>query len=322
VAPSDNKKIGQLPQPMQQSPHKTLSLIIPVYNEADMVETFVESLDKHLQALPVSAEILFIDDGSTDGSWNILCALPEQFSKVTLIRFSRNFGKEAAILAGLERCTGDAAIVMDADLQHPPTLLRQMTEAWLSGDVDIVDGVKVYSSDPVGSPISSRLFNRAFEGLTGFNMSGASDYKLLSRRVIDHLASFGDYNLFFRGTTLWMGFEHRRLEFEVGQRPGGETKWGLMSRLGLAITAITSFTSAPLHLMTLVSLFSFAFAFLLGLQTLFMWVNGEAVEGFTTVIMLLLFFGSMITLGLWLSVPTCRRFTMKSVVGRDILSTW
>lgn len=283
---------------MQDSPYKTLSLIIPVYNEAPMLETFLESLYKHLQGLPVIAEILLIDDGSTDGSWNILRGLPNQSSKIVLIRFTRNFGKEAAILAGLERCTGDAAIVMDADLQHPPSLLQQMLETWLAGDVDIVDGIKIGSADPAVSPLSSRIFNSAFERLTGFNMSGASDYKLLNRRVIDRLISLGDYNLFFRGTTLWMGYKHRYLEFEVGQRSRGKTKWGLMSRLGLAITAITSFTSAPLHLMTLVSLFSFAFAFLLGLQTLFMWANGQAVEGFTTVIMLLLLFGSMITLGL------------------------
>lgn len=284
---------------MQESPEKRLSIIVPIYNEAAMLEGFAQELLDHLDALPLATEILFVDDGSADDSWDLLCTLQEQDSGVTLIRFTRNFGKEAAILAGLERCSGDAAIVMDADLQHPPELLRQMTDAWLAGGIDIVDGVKVYSGETAGmTRVSSKLFNSLFERLTGFNMSGASDYKLLDRRVIDSLVSLGDYNLFFRGTTLWMGFEHSRLVFEVGERPQGDTKWGLMSRLGLAITAITSFTAAPLHLMTLVGLFSFAFAILLGLQTLFNWVNGQAVEGFTTVIMLLLFFGSMITLGL------------------------
>ena len=284
---------------MPESPQKLLSLIVPVYNEAAMLEAFLTALDDHLKPLPVGVEILLVDDGSTDGSWELLSRLQEQIPGITLIRFTRNFGKEAAILAGLERCTGDAAIVMDADLQHPPSLLQQMSDVWLAGGVDVVDGIKVYSGDPAGvNRFSSQLFNRLFEHMTGFNMSGASDYKLLDRRVIDSLVSLGDYNLFFRGTTLWMGFVHRHLEFEVGERSLGDTKWNVMSRLGLAITAITSFTSAPLHLMTLVGLLSLAFAFLLGLQTLYMWVNGHAVEGFTTVIMLLLFFGSMITLGL------------------------
>ena len=111
---------------MQEAPQQPLSLIIPVYNEAAMLEAFLESLQSHLAPLPVTPEILLIDDGSTDGSWGVLCGLCERFPGITAIRFTRNFGKEAAILAGLERCTGDAAIVMDADLQHPPSLLAQI----------------------------------------------------------------------------------------------------------------------------------------------------------------------------------------------------
>ena len=264
-----------------------------------MLEAFATALRDHLENLPLAAEILFVDDGSSDGTWSLLCQLQQRMPGVILIRLTRNFGKEAAILAGLERCSGDAAIVMDADLQHPPSLLAQMTEAWLAGGVDIVDGVKSGSGHSGGmAGFTSRLFNSAFARMTGFSMTGASDYKLLDRRVIDSLLSLGDYNLFFRGATLWMGFSHRQIEFDVVERSDGDTKWSLMSRLALAITAITSFTSVPLHLMTLVGLLSFAFAFLLGLQTLYMWVNGQAVEGFTTVIILLLFFGSMITLGL------------------------
>jgi hypothetical protein len=129
-------------------------------------------------------------------------------------------------------------------------------------------------------------------------MVGASDYKLLSRRVIDTLCELKDYNLFFRGTTLWMGYSHQVLPYQVEERREGISKWGVMSRLRLAITAITSFTSLPLHLMTLVGIVSFLFAVILGLQTFYNYLNGAAVEGFTTVILLLLMFGSMITLGL------------------------
>jgi glycosyltransferase involved in cell wall biosynthesis len=276
-----------------------ISLVVPVYNEAEIINQFLEAVRQSLDALGLRREIILVDDGSTDATWPMLLTLSRADAAIGLVRLSRNFGKEAAIMAGLEQAAGDAVIVLDADLQHPPSLLQAMVERWRGGGVDIVDAVKVDNrAEPALSRLSSRVFNRLFNRLTGYELAGASDFKLLDRRVVTALREMQSYTLFFRGTTLWLGFRHDRIPFEVPHRPGGVSKWGMMARLRLAINAITSFTALPLHAMTLVGLLSLLFAVLLGVQTLYNKFSGAAIEGFTTVIILLLLFGSLITLGL------------------------
>ncbi|GAB5449807.1 MAG: glycosyltransferase family 2 protein [Halioglobus sp.] len=288
------------PSPMTaHNKQQLLSLVIPVYNEEDVIPALLPQLVQALQEVDIEHEIIVVDDGSTDGTWQLLCDAAHSRSDISLLRLSRNFGKEAAIMAGLRECAGDAAIVLDADLQHPPRMLVEMTEQWLQGDVDIIHAVK---SDDHNAPtmdrVTSHWFGRLFRRMTGYEIRGATDYKLLDRRVIDVLNELQDYNLFFRGTTLWLGFRHRNIYFELGNRRGGQSKWTPMSRLRLGITAITSFTALPLHLMTVVGLISFLFAIVMGVHTLYNKISGVAVEGFTTVILLLLIFGSLITLSL------------------------
>jgi hypothetical protein len=174
-----------------------------------------------------------------------------------------------------------------------------MTDIWQGGGVDIIHAVKSEDHNaPALDRVTSSLFGRLFHRMTGYEIRGATDYKLLDRRVIDVLIGLKDYNLFFRGTTLWLGFRHRELYFELGNRRGGFSKWTSMSRLRLGISAITSFTALPLHLMTIVGAVSLFFAIVMAGYTLFNKINGVAVEGFTTVILLLLIFGSIITLSL------------------------
>lgn len=260
----------------------------------------LEMLDASLRQCGLHGEIIIIDDGSSDDTWQTLEAIPAlDGSTLKLIRFTRNFGKEAAIMAGIEVCQGDAAVVLDADLQHPPDMLQKMVELWRLGNVEVINAVK---SDDRNAPgidrLTSAWFNRVFRRFTGYDMRGASDYKLLDRKVINALREVRDYHLFFRGTTAWLGFRHQEIGFPLGPRTSGNSKWNLLSRLRLAITAITSFTSLPLHLMTLVGLVSAVLAVLHAGYTLFNKFSGQAVEGFTTVILLLLIFGSTITLGL------------------------
>ncbi len=278
---------------------KLLSLVIPVYNEERTVAALFESLDRSLAGLELRHEIVLVDDGSLDATWHLLKEIAADRESVTLLRFTRNFGKEAAIMAGLEACTGDAAIVLDADLQHPPDLLSRMTEHWLAGEADVIDAVKTDDQNaPVIDRFTSFWFNRLFHRFTGHDVRGASDYKLLDRRVIDVLAGIRDYNLFFRGTTLWLGFRHKELGFPLGPRSGGRGKWNTLRRLELAITAITSFTALPLHLMSVVGVIFALWAVFHGAHTLYNKFSGQAVEGFTTVILLLLIIGSIITIGL------------------------
>ncbi|MDZ7781638.1 MAG: glycosyltransferase family 2 protein [Halioglobus sp.] len=277
-----------------------LSLVVPVYNEQDAVHSLLAGLREAIAQTGLSSEIIVVDDGSTDRTWEHLkSAARDNNRDMKLIRFTRNFGKEAAIMAGLEHSGGDAAIVLDADLQHPPDMVRQMVDVWLEGDVDVIDAVKTDDRNaPLLDRITSAWFNQVFRQFTGYDTRGACDYKLLDRRVIDVLVDIRDYNLFFRGTTAWLGFRHRVLGFPLGPRAGGRTKWNLLSRLRLAITAITSFTSLPLHLMTLVGIVSAFFALVHAGHTLYNKFTGQSMEGFTTVILLLLIFGSTITLGL------------------------
>ncbi|MAT91161.1 MAG: glycosyltransferase [Halioglobus sp.] len=284
----------------QDSQHRTLSVVVPVFNEEAAVPELLRKISQAIAGTGLGGEIVVVDDGSTDSTWALLreCADSSPYP-LELVRFTRNFGKEAAIMAGLERCRGDAAIVLDADLQHPPDMLGAMVDLWRSGEADVVDAVKTDDRHaPPLDRVTSALFNRAFQRVTGYDMRGATDYKLLDRRVIQVLSGLRDYHLFFRGTTAWLGFRHREIGFPLGPRAGGSGKWNTRSRLQLAITALTSHTALPLQLMTVVGLLSALLAVFHASHTLYYKFSGQAVEGFTTVILLLLIFGSTITLGL------------------------
>jgi polyisoprenyl-phosphate glycosyltransferase len=284
---------------MVENNAKLLSLVIPVFNEEDVLPALLSQINASLEQVGLDNEIIIVDDGSIDGTWQFLKAEAAKLDNLSLIRFSRNFGKEAAIMAGLKHCKGDAVIVLDADLQHPPGMLVDMTNLWLQGDVDIIHAVKSEDQNaPTLDRITSNLFGRLFQRMTGYEIRGATDYKLLDRRVVDVLLDLKDYNLFFRGTTLWLGFRHREIYFELGNRRGGLSKWTSMSRLRLGISAITSFTALPLHLMTIVGGTSLVFAIVMAINTLKNKIMGVAVEGFTSVILLILIFGSIITLSL------------------------
>ncbi|MDX1734087.1 MAG: glycosyltransferase family 2 protein [Halioglobus sp.] len=237
---------------MEDSPEqRLLSLIIPVYNEQDVLPQLLPLIAAALEDVPLRHEIIVVDDGSTDGSWGYLEGQASERDDLMLVRLSRNFGKEAAIMAGLRHCGGDVAVVIDGDMQHPPQMLSEMTAIWLAGEADIVHAVKSADRNaPLPDRLTSHGFGRLFRRLTGYELRGSTDYKLLDRRVVDVLNELRDYNLFFRGTTLWLGFRHREVFFELGNRRGGRSKWTAMSRLALAISAITSFTALPLHLVT------------------------------------------------------------------------
>ncbi|MCR9104644.1 MAG: glycosyltransferase family 2 protein [Gammaproteobacteria bacterium] len=271
-----------------------ISLVVPIYNEEAVLPSLFAKLYEKLASLPLPFEVILVDDGSTDNSWALLRSEAGKHSNIKLLRFSRNFGKEAAILAGLKECDGDAVVVIDADLQHPPGMLVEMVDIWLQGDVDIIHAVKSEDRNaPLLDRVTSYGFGRLFRRITGYEIRGATDYKLLDRRVVDILREMRDYSLFFRGTTLWLGFRHRELYFELGDRRGGKSKWTSLSRLRLGISALTSFTALPLHLMTVLGAGSLLFALAMGAHTFYNKINGEAVEGFTSVILLILIFGSL-----------------------------
>src|SRR5204862_7007610 len=269
---------------------RSVCIVMPAFNEEQALAGTVAAVQ---QQLPAEHEIVVVDDGSTDGTWSVIGALATGDPRVRGIRLSRNFGKEAAIAAGLESARGDAAIVMDCDLQHPPQLLGEMIAIWQRGDAEVVEAFK-----RTRGPLLSRAFYALFERLSGIDLVGASDFKLLDRRVIDTYNRLRERSVFFRGLTAWLGFRRAAVHFDVPARSSGDSRWTRAKLLGLAVTAILSFSPIPLFIVPGLAAIFFVFSVLLGAWALYLWAVGRAVSGFTTVILLILMSGSMILAGL------------------------
>jgi len=276
-----------------------LSIILPCLNEASHIAASVDTIVAVLEAMPIDFELILIDDGSSDATWSEFGRIAEKHAGVQAISLSRRFGKEQALCAGLEAARGQAAILMDADLQHPPSLIPEMVRLWETEDVDVVEAKKSDRGDESWlARTQAKLFYSMLRRVSGFDLAGASDFKLLDRKVIDAWAQLPERNLFFRGMSAWLGFRRREVYFSVEERAGGASGWSLASLLRLAVTGITAFSSAPIHVVTGLGLVFLAFALILGCQTLYNWISGVANDGFTTVILLVLITGSSIMIGL------------------------
>ena len=289
-------------RPMPASPDAPeLSVVVPMFNESDHVERVLDAITQHLCAATESFEIVAVDDGSSDDTWDRLAAEALRRPALRAIRLSRNFGKEHALTAGLEASRGRAVLVMDGDLQHPPELVPEMLACWRGGGCDVVEAVKRRrGAEKWRSRIGAGAFYGLLKLMSGFDLRGASDFKLLDRRVVDAWRQMPERNLFFRGMIAWLGFRRERIAFDVADRVGGTSKWSLFALVRLAVGAVTAFSSTLLQLVTFVGVMFLAFALLLAAHTLVTWFQGHAVTGFATVILLLLMIGSllMISLGL------------------------
>jgi len=222
-----------------------------------------------------------------------------EIPQVEGIRLSRNFGKERALCAGLEHACGQAVIIMDGDLQHPPELIPQMMEYWRSNKAKIVECVKkTRSQEPFSYRMSTKLFYGLLQKLTKYKLQGASDYKLLDREVVEAWINMPERITFFRGMIAWLGFSRIQIEFDVAPRIEGKTKWKITTLVKLALQAVVTFTSWPLRFVTIIGMLFFVGAIIIGVQTLYMKLAGIAVTGFTTVILLLLIMNSMIMLSI------------------------
>jgi polyisoprenyl-phosphate glycosyltransferase len=275
-----------------------ISVVAPIYNEGPGVERFVRRLADVLQPAGLAYELVLVDDGSADDSWDRIVRQALVDDRVRGIQLSRNFGKESAVLAGLEHATGDAVVVIDSDLQHPPTAIPAMVEHWRGG-AHVVEAVKRNrTGQSMIGKLGGKVFNRAFTGLTRVDLVDATDFRLLSRPALDALLRMPEHSSFFRGTSSWIGFRRSTIEVDIDHREGGASRWNFTSLFRLAVNGLTSFTSAPLHLVTVVGLAFAAFSVLLGGQTLIRWMRGGSVAGFPTVILLLLVMGTFVLLGL------------------------
>ncbi len=278
-----------------------ISIVMPVYNEGKHIASSVETVENILKNANINYEFILVDDGSKDNSWGILSTMSENNEKIRSIRLSRNFGKEAALCAGLDESKGDAVVVLDSDLQHPPELIPEFVRIWREEDVDVVEGVK--SDRGKENPLYrglAKIFYSLLLRLTDIDLRNASDFKLLDRNVVNAMHEMPEKITFFRGMSAWVGFTRQRVPFEVKDRVEGTSKWTLKRLVNLAVTSITSYASAPLKLIIYMGFFMFIISVGLGIQTLVRYFMGAAMEGFTTVILLLLFIGSaiMICLGI------------------------
>ena len=275
-----------------------LSVILPSYNEEKMIAKATARMAEILQPEKIDYELLFIDDGSRDNTWAQINEAAAKDSHVVGVHFSRNFGKEAAMFAGLEQAKGDCCVVIDCDLQHPPEKIVEMYRLWEQG-YEVVEGTKEDRGEESGlHKFAANSFYGLISKATGMDMSSSSDFKLLDRKVVDTLNSLPERNVFFRALSFWVGYKKTSVSYCVQERTEGVSKWSTKSLIKYALTNISSFSSAPLHIVTVLGFIMLAVAFVLGIIALVQKISGVALGGFTTVILLLLFSASIIMISL------------------------
>ena len=275
-----------------------LSVVIPAFNEQEMVPAAAGQIDGILSRAGIPHELIFIDDGSRDATWAEIRAASEHRDTVRGVHFSRNFRKEAAIFAGLQAADGDCVAVIDCDLQHPPEKLVEMYRLWEQG-VEVVEGVKTdRGEESLAHRVAAKTFYRLISEATHIDMTRASDFKLLDRKAVNVLLSMREKRAFFRALSSWIGFRTAEVPYEVRERAAGESKWSTWLLIKYALSNITAFTSLPLHLITGCGAASFLAALIVGIVSIVRLAMGRVVTGLTGAVILLLFLSGLIMVGL------------------------
>lgn len=275
-----------------------LSIVVPAYNEQENIANTAHVVQLVMEKAQIPYELIFVSDGSKDATFSKVAELALIDSRIRGLEFSRNFGKEAAMFAGLSAVQGGCAVVMDCDLQHPPKTIVEMYRKWEQG-YEVVEGVKSSrGNESVFRKVFAKGFYKIISALTGFDMENASDFKLLDKRVISVLLDMPERKTFFRALSFWVGFKTAQVRYDVAQRAYGNTKWSFFKLLRYAISNIVSFSTKPLTVVSYMGVVSVGVGIVMGIQTLIRWLGGRSVEGFTTVILLLLLLGGGILVGL------------------------
>ena len=280
-----------------------LSIIVPCYNEEKALPFFFEEICKHVKKINYEVEFVFVNDGSKDTTLEVLKNLKKENPNQTLkiVNFSRNFGKEAGILAGLKNSTGDYVVIMDADMQDPPYLLPSMLETLKNENIDSVATCRV---DRKGEPLIRSFFARKFYQLINKIsevdiVDGSRDYRLMTRTMVDSIISLSEYHRFSKGIFVWVGFKTKYIEFENVERIAGETKWSFWKLFKYAIEGIVAFTTFPLRISTFfgftMSVASFIYMIFVALKAL---IYGDPVAGYPSMMVIILFLGGIQLLSL------------------------
>ena len=275
-----------------------LSVVLPACNEEPILVKTCRTLKEILDSAGIPYELVLVDDGSSDRTWEMIQKASEEDENVLGVHFSRNFGKEAAIVAGLAQATGEAVAVMDCDLQHPPETLVEMYHLWKQG-YEVVEGVKKSrGKESILHRKSAGFFYRIMSRATGFDMENASDFKLLDRKAVESVLAMPERSMFFRATSSWVGFKSTSVFFEVREREAGESKWSTGNLIGYAFRNIVAFTTIPLQFVTIGAAGSFVCSLILLVYSLIRYFTGHAVEGYTTLLIVMLFIGSAVMMSL------------------------
>ena len=275
---------------------KTISILIPCYNEEQSLPLLYPELCKLMDSMPnYGWELMFVNDGSKDDTLNVLKQLRVQDSRVNYVDLSRNFGKEIAMLAGFDYVTGDCMVIIDADLQHPPTLIPEMVQLWEKGYDDVYAKRKTRGKESWLRKKLSLQFYKILQSSSRFDvLQNVGDFRLLDRSCINALKQIREKERYTKGMYCWIGFKKKEIEFEQGDRIAGVSSWNYKQLFSLAIDGITSFTNAPLRISTvvgfLVSLGAFIYMFYVFFKALFF---GEAVQCYPTIVILILFLGGI-----------------------------
>lgn len=284
---------------MMERTNKLLSIIVPAMNEEENIAALTASVKDAMESNGIAYELIIIDDGSRDGTWDEICREAQADSRVRGISFSRNFGKEGAMFAGLKHACGGCAVILDADLQFPPSVIAEMYGIWLKGECDIVEAKKISRGK---ESFVYKLFTGGFYGLlrlmSGIDLNNASDFKLLDSRVIAALDKLDERQTFFRAMSEWVGFKTETVGFNVAKRNAGRTKWSAKKLIGFALRSISSYTFAPLQFVTFCGVISLFCALVLSLFTIFNDFQRYSSELFCWAVVIILIIGGVLMLAL------------------------
>lgn len=278
-----------------------ISFVIPSYNEAGNIASVMDAIAKEMRHQQACFEVLFVDDGSTDGTMDEIRSVLLMYPEAEYVSFTRNFGKEAAILAGLQHANGQAVIIMDADMQHPPSLIPELLQGFEEGYHQVVAKRNRKGDSKVRSFLSSSYYRLVNQAIDVRLSDGEGDFRLLSRKAVNSLLLLSESNRFSKGLYAWIGLEQKTIAYENVVRQHGETKWSFGKLLNYAIDGIVSFNTKPLRLCFYMGLLSLGAALLyIAITLLGIVKNGVAVPGYFTIISSVLFLGGvqLVSLGI------------------------